>query len=52
METMKSDVTPDTCDTDPEIPDSNVTIMAGSKHMTIYSVPLNLWCTNYNKKQK
>ena len=48
---MKSDVTPDTCDTDPEIPDSNVTIVAGSKHMTIYSVPLNLWGTNYNNKK-
>lgn len=42
METVKSDATPDTYDTDPKIPDSNVTIVAGSKHMTIYSVPLNL----------
>ena len=47
---MKWYVTPGTCDTDPEIPDSNITIMAGSKYMTIYSVPLNLWGTNYNKK--
>ena len=50
-ETIKWDVTPDKCDTDPEIPDSNITIVAGSKHMTIYSVPLNLWGTNYNEKK-
>lgn len=48
---MKSDVTPDTCDTDPKIPDSNITIVAGCKYMTIYSVPLNLWGTNYNKNK-
>ena len=50
-ETIKWDVTPDKCDTDPEIPDSNITIVAGSKHMTIYSVPLNLRGTNYNKNK-
>ena len=51
MKTAGDDITPNipnlkltaiSDDTNPEIPDSNISIVAGGKHMTVYSVPFNL----------